>query len=99
MKTALTLLVLALCSGCFTRETVRYDKDGKPWSKDKIRIVLMRAEVSKLDETVTEKANGDYERKVKVGALKGETETDKLRGVVEGAVEAGIKAGAKAFIP
>lgn len=91
-------LILAPCSllfvGCVTRDLTRYNAEGKPWSRDRIRFFLVRGEASNVRERVKETAKGDYERDVTIGAVKGETETDKLA-TVAGAVAEGAARGAK----
>jgi hypothetical protein len=90
-------LVAALCSlgaGCVSRDFTRYNSDGKLWSRDRIRFFLVRGEATKVREKVTESREGDYERDVSIGAVRGETETDKLAQVA-GAVAEGAARGAK----
>jgi hypothetical protein len=91
-------LLLAPCSlmlvGCVSRDFTRYSADGKPWSRDSIRFFLVRGEASNVRERVKETSKGDYERDVSIGAVKGETETDKLA-TVAGAVAEGAARGAK----
>lgn len=98
MKHFLALaLVAAACSvgaGCVSRDFTRYTADGKPWSRDRIRFFLVRGEASNVRERVKETKQGDYERDVSIGAVKGETETDKLAAVA-GAVAEGAARGAK----
>ncbi len=97
---AILLFTLAmLMSGCLTREMTRYTADGKPWSKDKITAFMVRGEVTALKEDVNETAEGDYHRKVTLGSLKGETETDKLAALVEAAAKGATAAALKSVIP
>jgi hypothetical protein len=78
----------------------RYDPEtGKLWSTEKFSVVLMRGEASKLREQVKETASGDYERDVSIGALKGETETDKLKDLAGEVVDRAVSAGVKAAKP
>lgn len=88
-----------LFAGCLTRETTRYNAKGEPWSKDRVTAFMVRGEVSALKEDVTETADGDYHRKVSLGALKGDTETDKLAAVAEAAAKGAVQGAAKAVAP
>lgn len=99
---ALLLLLpcLLLTPGCLNRTMKRYDPDtGNLWSTEKFSVVLMRGEASKLREQVKETATGDYERDVSIGALKGETETDKLKDLAGEVVDRAVSAGVKAAKP
>tara|TARA_R110000868_G_scaffold22988_1_gene93617 strand:- start:934 stop:1179 length:246 start_codon:yes stop_codon:yes gene_type:complete len=78
---------------------VRYTADGKPYSTEKFTAFLVRGEASKIDEKVKETGRGDYERTVKIGSLKGETETDKVSALVSSAVEAAVRGAAKSVVP
>lgn len=94
------LPLLTFTPGCLSRTMKRYDPvTGSLWSTEKFSVVLMRGEASKLREEIKETAEGGYERKVSVGALKGETETDKLKDLAGEVVERGISAGIKAAKP
>jgi len=102
MKTKHLLIPLALCAlltGCLSRKMVRYSSDGEPASTEKFTAFLVRGEVSKIDEKVKETGKGDYERTVKIGSLKGETETDKVKDLVGAAVEAAVRGAAKSVVP
>ena len=102
MKTKHLLIPWALCAlltGCLSRKMVRYTADGKPYSTESFRAVLVRAEASKIDERIKETAKGDYERNVKIGGLKGETEVDKVKDLVGAAVEAAVRGAAKSVVP
>jgi hypothetical protein len=101
MKHLLLPLVIAalFTQGCLSRKMVRYTAEGKPYSTEKFTAFLVRGEVSKIDERVKETGKGDYERTVKIGSVKGETETDKLKDLVGAAIEAGIKGAAKSVVP
>jgi len=87
-------LIACACSGCLTRSVTRYNAAGKPWSTDTITAFMVRGEVSKLNETVEETAKGDYKRHVLIGALKGETETDKVAAIAE-SIARGVATGVK----
>lgn len=94
MKSLILLLLILSSAGCITRDNTRYNAEGKPWSRDKVTFFLVRGEASKVHETVTETKAGDYSRDVNIGAVKGETETDKLKDLIAAAVEAAVR-GAK----
>jgi hypothetical protein len=99
-KLLIPLALLALISqGCLSRKMVRYTADGKPYSTEKFTAFLVRGEVSKIDEKVKETGKGDYERIVKIGGLKGETETDKVKDLVGAAVEAAVRGASKSVVP
>ena len=86
------LPLLTVTPGCLNRTMKRYDPvTGNLWSVEDFSVVLMRGEASKLREEVKETSEGDYERKVSVGALKGETETDKLKDLIGEVAERAAK--------
>lgn len=99
-KLLLPLVVLALISqGCLSRKMVRYTAEGKPYSTEKFTAFLVRGEVTKIDERVKETGKGDYERNVRIGAVKGESEVDKVKELVGAAVEAAVKGATKSVAP
>jgi hypothetical protein len=88
-------LVASLCSvGCVSRDFTRYTDEGKLWSRDRITFFLVRGDASNVRERVKETSSGDYERGVSIGAIKGETETDKVAALAA-AVAEGVVRGAK----
>lgn len=99
MKTPILLLSLLLSAGCITRDNTRYSADGKPWSRDKITFFLVRGEATKVSEHVNETEDGTYERTVTIGAIKGETDIDKLGPIIDSAVSAAVKAAMKSIVP
>lgn len=101
MKTRLILLSLLSLSlaGCITRDNTRYGADGKPWSRDKVTFFMVRGEATKVSERVKETDEGDYERTVTIGAIKGESELDKLGPIIDAAVKAAVQAAMKSIVP
>lgn len=95
----ITASLLLSSAGCITRDNTRYSADGKPWSRDKVTFFLVRGEASKVRELVKEKSAGDYEREVTIGAIKGESEADKLTDLVNAAYNAGKAAAIKSVVP
>lgn len=96
---AILFTLSLLFTGCFTRDMTRYTADGKPYAKDRITAFMVRGEVTQLKEEVSETHGGDYKRKVSLGALKGETETDKIAELVKAAVQGAVSGAANAVVP
>lgn len=89
------LPLLTFTPGCVSRSMVRYDGEGKPWSKEKLTLFLVRGEAAKLREQIKETKAGDYSRDVSIGSLKGETETDKLKELLGEVAERAAKGALK----
>ena len=80
-----------LGSGCVSRSMTRFDGEGKPWSKERLTLFMVRGEASKLREQIKETKAGDYTRDVFIGEVKGETETDKLKDLLGEVAERAAK--------
>ena len=93
MKTLAIVLLLASC-GCVQRTMTRYSGDGKPWSKERLTLFMVRGEAAKINEKIKETKGGDYDRTVNIGSIKGETETDKVASLAE-AIATGLAKGMK----